>query len=63
MQEAGCPVTGDKKYGAKTNPIHRLALHAFKLRFIHPVTHEEMNFETPFPKRFELLIKKDSRKK
>lgn len=63
MQEAGCPVTGDKKYGAKTNPIRRLALHAFKLRFIHPVTREEMNFETPFPKRFELLIKKDSRKK
>lgn len=57
MQELGCPVAGDKKYGAKTNPIHRLALHAFKLRFIHPVTQKEMNFETPFPKRFELLVK------
>lgn len=63
MQEAGCPITGDKKYGAKTNPIHRLALHAFKLRFIHPVTHQEMNFETPFPKRFELLVKKGSGRK
>lgn len=58
MQESGCPVAGDKKYGAKTNPIHRLALHAFKLRFTHPLTHKEMNFETPFPKRFELLVKK-----
>lgn len=57
MQEAGCPVAGDKKYGAKTNPIHRLALHAFKLRFIHPVTHQEMNFETPVPKRFELAVR------
>lgn len=63
MQEAGCPVTGDKKYGAKTNPIHRLALHAFKLRFIHPITHKEMDFETPFPKRFELLARKDSGRK
>lgn len=63
MQEAGCPVTGDKKYGAKTNPIHRLALHAFKLRFIHPITHKEMDFETSFPKRFELLARKDSGRK
>lgn len=63
MQEAGCPVTGDRKYGAKTNPIHRLALHAFKLRFIHPITHKEMDFETPFPKRFELLTRKDSGRK
>ncbi len=60
MQESGCPVTGDKKYGAKTNPLHRLALHAYKLRFTHPITHKEMNFETPFPKRFELLVKKNS---
>lgn len=63
MQESGCPIAGDKKYGAKTNPIHRLALHAFKLKFIHPITHKEMNFETPFPKRFELLVKKDPGRK
>ena len=60
MQEMGCPVTGDKKYGAKSNPIRRLALHAFKLRFIHPVTHKEMSFETPIPKRFETAVKKQS---
>lgn len=59
MQESGYPVAGDKKYGAKTNPINRLALHAFKLRFTHPVTQKEMNFETPIPKRFDLLVKKN----
>lgn len=57
MQEYGYPVAGDKKYGAKTNPIRRLALHAFKLRFIHPISHQEMDFETPFPGRFQALVK------
>lgn len=57
MQEIGTPVTGDKKYGARYNPLGRLALHAFKLRFIHPETQKEMNFETPLPKRFLLQVK------
>lgn len=57
MQAQGCPVTGDKKYGARYNPLHRLALHAFKLCFIHPQTGERLNFETPIPNRFNLLIK------
>lgn len=52
MQEIGHPVAGDKKYGAKTNPINRLALHAFILHFLHPVTHQEMKFETPIPAKF-----------
>lgn len=57
MQELGHPVTGDKKYGAQHNPIHRLALHAFKLCFIHPLTGKTMHFETSVPKRFALLVK------
>lgn len=56
LQEAKHPIAGDKKYGAQSNPIHRLALHAFKLRFIHPVLRKEMNFETPIPSRFRALI-------
>jgi 23S rRNA pseudouridine1911/1915/1917 synthase len=32
----GCPIAGDKKYGAKTNPLGRLALHAESLSFYHP---------------------------
>lgn len=57
LKEAGHPVAGDKKYGATTNPLRRLALHAFKLRFIHPITHIEMNFETPIPGNFKALAK------
>jgi 23S rRNA pseudouridine1911/1915/1917 synthase len=40
------------------NPIGRLALHAFKLCFYHPVTKELMKFETPYPSDFKKLFNK-----
>ena len=46
--EAGHPVVGDVKYG-KAAGRARLCLHAWKLAFIHPHTHERMVFETPLP--------------
>ena len=46
MKDMGNPIAGDRKYGAKSNPHHRLALHAATLRFIHPVTRKEMKFES-----------------
>lgn len=52
MQEIGHPVAGDKKYGAVSNPIKRLGLHAQQLAFIHPVTGENLNFETEIPESF-----------
>jgi len=52
MQDIGHSVAGDKKYGAKTNPVKRLALHAMNLSFIHPVSNEKMVFETAIPKPF-----------
>lgn len=57
MSEFGHSIVGDKKYGAKSNPIRRIALHAFKLTFIHPVTKQELDFQTPIPKSFQTLIK------
>ena len=57
MSEFGHSKAGDKKYGAKSNPIKRIALHAFKLTFIHPVTKQELNFETPIPRSFQILVK------
>jgi 23S rRNA pseudouridine1911/1915/1917 synthase len=44
------------KYGDGNNPIGRLALHAFKLSFYHPVTHELMEFETPYPAIFKKIM-------
>ena len=56
MQSIGHPVAGDKRYGAKTNPIGRLALHARILDFEHPVTRQPMHFETPVPRKFLRLF-------
>ena len=56
MQELGHPVIGDERYGCEVNPIGRLALHAFKLCFYHPVTGERMEFETPYPSAFKGLM-------
>lgn len=56
LADVGCPIVGDEKYGARTNPAHRLGLHACGLRFAHPVTHEEMSFESPLPKDLARLV-------
>ena len=59
MQDLGHPIVGDGRYGLEDlNPIGRLALHAFKLCFYHPVTGEEMEFETPYPADFKKLFLK-----
>ncbi len=50
MKDLGCPVAGDKKYGAKTNPCGRLALHAAELALTHPFTGEALSFSCPVPK-------------
>ena len=57
MKDIGHPTSGDRKYGAEASPIHRLALHARTLRFIHPVTRREMMFETPVPSSFIRLAR------
>jgi len=44
-----CPVAGDRVYGAKTDPARRLALHACKLAFAHPVGGENVEVESPLP--------------
>lgn len=56
MQSLGHPVVGDERYGCEVNPLGRLALHAFKLCFYHPVTHEWMEFETLYPAPFKTLM-------
>lgn len=57
MKDLGHPIAGDRKYGAKSSPIHRLALHAQTLRFVHPITRRDMNFSTPIPASFASMVK------
>lgn len=52
------PIIGDHKYGATTNPIKRLGLHAHVLEIIHPFTKREMRFASKTPKIFDKLFKK-----
>lgn len=56
LADLGFPIVGDRRYGSDVSPIHRLALHARTLRFIHPVTRRDMNFTCPLPPGFAKLV-------
>ncbi len=56
LQDIGHSIAGDKKYGAVTDPLRRLALHAGILEFFHPATGKSMHFETPVPAVMEKLF-------
>ncbi|MDQ8196852.1 RluA family pseudouridine synthase [Pelagicoccus enzymogenes] len=49
----GHPVAGDAKYGAQSNPIGRLALHASRLWIPHPKSGTMMEFRAPLPRGME----------
>ena len=57
MKELGCPVAGDKQYGARTNPIGRLCLHANELSFTHPATGEPVTFKAKMPRDFNRVFR------
>ncbi len=59
MAEMGCPIAGDIKYGAETNPARRLMLHNYRFSIIHPVSGELMRFQLPFPPVFRKLTQPD----
>lgn len=54
-QWIGHPIAGDRKYGAQTNPIGRLALHSHTLTFIHPWTGKTLKFNSRLPRPFTRL--------
>jgi ABC-type uncharacterized transport system permease subunit len=56
LADVGCPIVGDKKYGAKTDPVKRLALHACALKLLHPVTQKELRFVSPLPRELARLV-------
>jgi 23S rRNA pseudouridine1911/1915/1917 synthase len=56
LADAGCPIIGDPKYGARTNPARRLGLHAGSLKFRHPLTREHLSFESPLPKELARVV-------
>lgn len=57
LEYVGNPIAGDKKYGAQSIAA-RVCLHAYVLSFSHPVTGKRMDFSTPIPGAFEIMIKR-----
>ncbi len=55
LSDIGCPVAGDAKYGAVTDPLQRLALHAYFLSVPHPSTGEIKTFRSEAPYNFRRL--------
>lgn len=57
MKENKTPIHGDLKYGEKSKLINRLALHAYKLELVNPVTKKLLTFEINMPNEFKMLFK------
>ncbi len=75
LQALGTPIVGDPLYGppggcrladpelaALCDDLPRQALHAFRLRFVHPVTRELLALEAPLPADLAALVDRISRR-
>ncbi|MFX0549243.1 RluA family pseudouridine synthase [Hathewaya histolytica] len=59
LSHIGHPIYGDALYGKEENElIQRQALHAYKLKFLHPKNRNQMNLEASIPKDINDLLKK-----
>ncbi|MCX7044955.1 MAG: RluA family pseudouridine synthase [Candidatus Sumerlaeota bacterium] len=56
MADIGHPVVGDIKYGVQKSTSARLALHAWRMSFDHPVTGRRMEIESEFPESLARLV-------
>ncbi len=60
MDYIGHPVIGDPVYGLNNRSLYDKGqlLHAYKLTFKHPKTHEFVTFEAPLPDEFNEVLEK-----
>ena len=56
FSDLGNPILGDKTYGIKDN-LHRLYLHANRLKIYYPYIKKEILFESSIPIEFKKIIK------
>lgn len=49
MSAIGHPLLGDTLYGVSSPLINRQALHSYKISFVHPVSHENLEFVCDLP--------------
>lgn len=57
MNDLQNPILGDKKYGPKTRES-RMYLHAYYLKFNHPITNEIIELELDIPREFLIKLEK-----
>ena len=56
LSHIGFPLAGDDLYGGRLDYIHRQALHAGYLAFIHPITQEYIELRAPMPTDMKKLL-------
>ena len=61
LKHIGYPIVGDDLYGGRKNlqedrkRTPRMLLHAHKISFFHPVSHQKLSFEAPIPQEFPFV--------
>jgi 23S rRNA pseudouridine1911/1915/1917 synthase len=63
LSDIGCPIVGDRKYGASSDFIRRVRLHASSISFPDPVKGNMIMVESSMPEGFLLLKPKDEKYK
>ncbi len=59
MKQTGHSIVGDKKYGAVSNPIKRIALHVQDIVFYHPISKDKIEMKCTAPRKMlDLLAEK-----
>lgn len=57
MKSLNHPILGDATYGNSTDGIDRQMLHAYRLKFTHPISKKEMVVTAPIPEDFKRAAK------
>jgi len=63
LSDIGCPIVGDRKYGASDEFKRRIRLHAYSLSFPHPSDGRIITVKSPMPEGFLALKQKDEKYK
>jgi 23S rRNA pseudouridine1911/1915/1917 synthase len=56
LSARGWPILGDAQYGVASETIARQALHAWRVRFPHPISRAAIDLEAPVPLDMRALI-------
>lgn len=63
MADIGCPIVGDRRYGASDRFIRRIRLHGFLLAFNHPANGKRIRINSRMPAGFLKLGQQDEKYK